>query len=266
MKLKPSWKRKSLIVFDLDGTLVRTKSPMDPEMVVLVRDLLAVKKVAIIGGGKYPVFRSLLLARLGRARKLFRNLSLFPTTATAFYRYERGWKRVYARALTRSQRARIKKMFQRVFDDIGYVHPKRTYGMLIEDRTTQVTFSVYGQDIVKVLGARGVRIKEEWAKKNAAMKMKIARLLQAYLPDLEVRAAGFTSIDVTQKGIDKAYGLRQIERRLRTRIRDMLFVGDAIYPGGNDYAVVRTGVDYVKVNGPEDTKKIIRALLKSKSA
>ena len=41
----------------------------------------------------------------------------------------------------------------------------------------------------------------------------------------------------------------------------MFFVGDAIFPGGNDYGVVRTGVDYLPVKGPEETKKVVRKLL-----
>jgi len=256
--------KKELIVFDLDGTLIRTKSPMTQEMSRLLGRLLSVKKVAIIGGGKYGVFGSLFLDHLQVSKQLLGNLFLFPTTATSFYRYQRGWKNVYAIELSAEQRDRIKKTFQRVFHEISYVHPKKTYGQLIEDRRTQVTFSVFGQDIVAVLGHKGVLMKEKWKREHTDTKMKITKLMAKYLPELEVRAAGFTSIDVTKKGIDKAYGLGQIEKHLHIRIGEMLFIGDAIYPGGNDYAVVRTGVDYIKVEGPEETKKIIRSLLTQK--
>jgi hypothetical protein len=43
----------------------------------------------------------------------------------------------------------------------------------------------------------------------------------------------------------------------------MLFVGDALYKGGNDYAVIRTGVDYMSVSGPKETKAIVRQLIKN---
>jgi hypothetical protein len=56
--------------------------------------------------------------------------------------------------------------------------------------------------------------------------------------------------------------VRKIRDTLKVPIRDMLFVGDAIYPGGNDYAALKTGVEYVKVSGPNETKKVIRFLLK----
>ena len=255
--------KKDLIVFDLDGTIIETKSPMDAEMSRLVARLLLGKKVAIIGGGKYEVFQSLFLRRLNCPKQLLKNLFLFPTTSTSFYKYQNGWKQIYSHKLPKSQVARIKESFNDVFHKIGYVHPKKIYGKLIEDRGTQVTFSVFGQDLVKVLGKKGIRMKEKWKKEHTPTKMKITRLLAKRLPDLEVRAAGFTSIDVTKKGIDKAYGIKQIKKHLKVPVPRMVFIGDAIYPGGNDYAVVRTGVDYIPVTGPKETKKIIGALIRN---
>ena len=257
-KLKP----KDLIVFDLDGTLIRTKSPMDAGMLKLMELLLSKTKVAVIGGGKYGVFKSLFLRQLKSSKQLLKNLFLFPTTSTSFYRYENGWRKIYAHNLSKQQVQRIKKAFNEVFKEIGYVHPKKTYGTLIEDRETQVSFSVFGQDLVKILGKKGVLMKEQWKKEHTPTKMKIARLVAKRLPDLEVRAAGFTTIDVTKKGIDKAYGIQQIKKHLKVPVSRMLFIGDAIQPGGNDYAVVRTGIDYIPVKDIGETKKIIKSLIK----
>jgi len=257
-KLKP----KQLIVFDLDGTLVRTKSNMDKQMSQLVGRLLEQKQVAVIGGGKYALFQSLFLRQLKVPKELLKNLFLFPTTSTSFYRYHKGWKLIYYHPLPKNKRDKIIKTFEKVFKEIGYHHPKKTYGRIIEDRGTQVTFSVFGQDVVKALGEKGILLKERWKKDHTPIKLKIAKLMAKYLPDLEVRSAGYTSVDITKKGIDKAFGLKQIERHLKVKIKDMLFVGDAIYPGGNDYAVVKTGVDYIPVESPKQTKKIIRHLLK----
>ncbi|MSU75808.1 MAG: HAD-IIB family hydrolase [Candidatus Magasanikbacteria bacterium] len=253
---------KDLIVFDLDGTLAPSKSPMDKEMSELLKELLKVKKIAVIGGGKYGLFQFQLLVCLKVPTALFHNLFLFPTTATTFYRYKNGWKTVYSHKLSLKEVAKIKSTFNRVFKEIGYEHPKKIYGELIENRGTQVSFSVYGQDIVATLGQKGIRLKEEWKNKHTPTKMKIAKLMQKYLPEFEVRAAGFTTIDVTKKGIDKAYGLHQIEKHIHVPIKRMVFIGDAIFPGGNDYAVTKTGVDNIPVDGPEDTKKIIKEILK----
>lgn len=236
---------------------------MDPEMAKLMAQLLAAKKVAVIGGGKYGLFKEQLapLYRLKLSKQLLEKLFLFPSTATSFYRYNSGWKNIYALQLSLAERNKVKKAFRTVLKEIGYA-PKRVYGKMIEDRGTQVTLSTLGQDVVAILGTkRGVALKTKWAKENRELKMKIGRMVAKLVPELEVHVAGFTSIDVTKKGIDKAYGLKQIQKYVHVPIKDMLFVGDAIFPGGNDYAVVRTGVDYVPVTGPEQTKEIIRAVL-----
>jgi hypothetical protein len=41
----------------------------------------------------------------------------------------------------------------------------------------------------------------------------------------------------------------------------MLFIGDAIFPGGNDYAVKETGVKCTETSGPAHTLKIIEEIL-----
>ena len=259
-KLKP----KSLIVFDLDGTLAPTKSVIDAEMNKLMAKLLSQKKVAIIGGGKLALFKEQFLNKLKAPKQAYKHLYLFPTTATAFLRYNGAWKKVYEHKLSRQEIKKIFAAFRNALKQINYTPPKKTYGKILEDRGTQVTWSALGQDVVKALGKKGVLLKDKWRDNNRPVKLKIAKLVAKELPNLEVRAAGHTSIDVTKKGIDKGYGLKQIEKYLGVKIRDMLFVGDAIFPGGNDYAITKTSVDYIPVKNPSDTKKIIRHILAEK--
>lgn len=258
-KLKP----KKLIVFDLDDTLAKSKTPMDAEMADLVRQLLEKKKMAVIGGGKYEIFKWQFVSQLNFSKNLLKNLFLFPTSGTAFYKYNSGWKKVYAYYLSGVEKKEIRKVFERVYEEIGYKHPKKVYGEVLEDRKTQMSFSPLGQDIVTVLGARGLHMKEEWRRKYNPIRVKIAKLAGKYLSDLEVRIGGITTIDVTMKGIDKGYGVKQMEKHLKIKVKDMLFIGDSIFPGGNDYAVLKTGIDYIPVKGSDETKKIIRSILAS---
>ena len=253
-------KNKKLVVFDLDGTLVETKSAIDANMAELLGRLLEKKPVAVIGGGKYEVFKDIFLNKLNFSDKLLKNLYIFPTTASSFYRYKNGWQKVYSRELSKKTRVKILKAFEKAFKELNYKNPEKTYGEIVEDRGTQITFSVFGQDLVKVLGKKGVEMKKEWRDKNTKLKLKLAKAVQRRLPNLEVRAAGYTSIDVTKKGIDKAYGLKQIKKHLGIPFSEMLFVGDALFKGGNDYAALRTGIECVEVKKLEDTKKIIKFL------
>lgn len=254
-KIQEKHKKAKLVIFDLDGTLAPSKSDMDAEMAVLVRKLLAKKLIAVIGGGKYELFQKQFLAKLRAPKPLLKNLFIFPASATSFYRYlSSGWRKIYAEKLSNEEKKMIFEAFDKTFKKLGYRHPKKIYGELIEDRGTQVTFSALGQQAP-------LKLKEKWKKEHAADKIKITKTLQKLLPDLEVRAAGYTSIDVTRKGIDKEYGIRQIKKHLGIPFGEMLFVGDALFPGGNDSAALRTGVSCFEVKGPEDTKKIIKDLL-----
>lgn len=254
-------KKKKLIVFDLDGTLVGSKSALDKEVAGLLGRLLETNKVAVISGGKYQLFQTNFVSKLKCPKGLLGGLFLFPTTATSFYRYQNGWKKVYAEKLTKEEKVAIKRAFALAFKEAKYVKPKKIYGKTIEDRGTQISWSALGQDVVAVLGDKGVRLKKEWRDKNTNLKLKLTKILQKHLPGLEVRAAGYTTIDITRKGIDKAYGIRQIKKHLGIDFSEMLFVGDALFPGGNDHAALKTGVECVEVKGLEDTKKLIQALL-----
>lgn len=256
-----NYQNKALIVFDLDGTLAPSKSIVDRQMVILILRLLEKKKMAVIGGGKYSLFQEQLLDQLPKKDERLKNLFLFPTTSNAFYRYDGRWKNVYAHNLSTPEKQRIRKAFRETLRKIRYAAPKKVYGVTLEDRLTQMSWSPLGQEVVAKLGKKGIRMKELWKEKNDALRFQIAKLLQKVLPKLEVRVGGLTTIDVTKRGIDKAYGVRQIKKVLKIPIKDMLFVGDALYPGGNDYAARRTGIECVQVRDPRDTKKIIGQII-----
>ncbi|HVN26602.1 MAG TPA: HAD-IIB family hydrolase [Candidatus Paceibacterota bacterium] len=244
---------KELIVFDLDGTLAPSKAPMRPDMSKALAALLAKKKVAVIGGGSYEQFSRQFVGRLKVPKALLPNLFLFPTTSTSFYRYRNGWKKVYRKVLKATEKKRIMAAFDEAFAKTGYRHPKKHWGPIIEDRDSQITFSALGQ-------AAPIPAKEAWNKKSD-VRPALMRIMQRHLPDFEVRRGGLTSIDVTRKGIDKAFGVRQIKKVLKIPIANMLFVGDALYPGGNDYAAKKTGIDCIPVKDPSDTKKVIKRIL-----
>ena len=96
---------KKLIVFDLDGTLAESKSPLDSEMAELLHDLLGVVKVAVISGGDWPQFEKQVVSKLPHDQRLA-NLSLLPTCATKFYQYSGDWKKLYEEDFTAGTKER----------------------------------------------------------------------------------------------------------------------------------------------------------------
>ena len=243
---------KDVVIFDLDGTLVESKTKLDEEMSFLLCNLLKRKIVAIIGGGDYSQFKNQFIGNFNCSKKLFRNLYILPTSGGKMYRYNKNkWQIVYKNNLTKKEKERIFDSFEKAFSSIGYTSPKKIYGKLIEDRNSQITFSALGQKAP-------IEEKEAWNKKNNKIRAKLRGILAKYLPDFEVRMGGLTSIDVTKKNIDKAYGVNKIGELLSIPIDKMIYIGDALYKGGNDSAVLRTGIDTIQVGGIEETKYLIR--------
>ena len=76
-----------------------------------------------------------------------------------------------------------------------------------------------------------------------------------------MRLGGATSVDVTKHGIDKAYGIRKLRDVLGIPISEMIFVGDAIFPGGNDYPAKEAGTLSIEVKDPHETKRVIEAII-----
>jgi phosphomannomutase len=144
---------------------------------------------------------------------------------------------------------------EKAITDSGF-KPEQTWGELIEDRGSQITFSALGQEAP-------VDVKKVWDP-DFEKRKKIKAILDPFLPDFTVRLGGATSIDITKPGIDKAYGIEKIVDILGVPKDEMLFVGDALFPGGNDYPVKESGVDSIMTRDPEETKRIIETFLACK--
>jgi HAD superfamily hydrolase (TIGR01484 family) len=243
---------KKLAIFDLDGTLAESKAAIDAEMSGLLGALLGVARVAVISGGAWPQFEAQIVARLPQDADL-RRLSMLPTCGTRFYAYdERAWKLRYAMDLSAEQKRRIIDAFGTAVAASGFA-ANRTWGDTIEDRASQITFSALGQ-------SAPLDAKKAWDP-DFTKRHAIKALLDETLPDFSVRLGGSTSIDVTLPGVDKAYGIRKLRDVLGVSIDEMIFVGDALFPGGNDAPARETGADCIAVRDPEETKRVIETIV-----
>ena len=242
---------KRLIVFDLDGTLAESKSSLDAEMAKLLNSLLGAVKVAVISGGDWPQFEKQVLANLTHGESL-RNLSLLPTCGTKFYRYDGGWTKIYSEDFTVEEKAKITRSLQQVSDDSG-LKPAKVWGEVIEDRGSQITFSALGQQAP-------LEAKEKWDP-DFSKRKKMQERLAHLIPEFSVRLGGTTSVDVTKPGIDKAYGIGKLRDTLGIAIREMIFVGDALFPGGTDYPAEEAGALSIQVKNPHETKRVVETII-----
>lgn len=255
---------KKLIAFDLDGTLAPSKSTLPARMATLFNQLLEHYEVCIISGGKYELFQRQVLTQITDKPELLTKLHLMPTSGTRYYDFDPAagdWKLNYAEDFTPEQKRQIIKALEEGLEESGYAGEK-TYGQTIEDRDSQITLSILGQEIVAELGDEGVRIKEAWDP-DGTKKLAIRANIAPKIPDFEVRAAGATSIDVTKPGVDKAYGMKKLMAATGYSMSDILFIGDKLMDGGNDYPVLVMGIDCISVRNWEDTAYAVEAIVKT---
>lgn len=243
---------KKMIAFDLDGTLAESKQAIDKAMAKLFSDLLDHFPVCVISGGDWPQFERQLLGRLPDGTRLG-DLYLMPTSGTKFYRFDTEWREIYADSFTASERKPILTALNQAIADAGFGEDK-VWGDRIEDRGTQITFSGLGQKAPP-------DAKAGWDP-DLAKRTRLKALLDKALTGVSVRIGGSTSVDITRPGVDKAYGMRKLAELSGFALQDMLYMGDAMYPGGNDAPVRDAGIASIAVRDIADTKLSIETILK----
>jgi phosphomannomutase len=243
-----------LVAFDLDDTLAPSKTAIDPRIGAQLIALAERVEVAIISGGQIVQFRTQVIDRLpDAAASVLSHVHLMPTCGTQYYRHDGdAFTAVYAHTLTDDEKTRALAAVEDEARRLG-LWESETWGDILEDRGSQITFSALGQQAP-------LEAKTAWdpsGEKKSALREAVA----ARVPDLEVRSGGSTSVDITHRGIDKAYGMNKLSEVTGIPLDAMLFVGDRLDPDGNDYPVLAMGVACHAVEGWTETADFLDGLL-----
>ena len=247
---------KKVIAFDLDDTLAVTKSPISDEMSAILGRLLEHYDVCVISGGNFEQFKIQVINRLDVSPQKLSRLHMMPTCGTRYLRYDEAkseWATQYAEDLTEDQKKKIVEALEKVSKELG-LWEENPAGEIIEDRGSQVTMSALGQQATP-------EDKYAWAEKFKDERLVLRDKVAELLPDLEVRIGGTTSTDVTMIGIDKAYGMKKLCEAMDIGKDEILFIGDKLQEGGNDYPVKAMGIDTIEVRHQEDTIFVLEGVL-----
>ncbi len=242
---------KKVIVCDLDGTLAESKSTVTASMASVISDVLKTHYFAVISGGDWPQFEKQFLSGFHAEPELLKNLFLFPTSGAECLRWVDGaWQVVYDKLLTADEKEKIMSAFSVAIADSGVEVSASSYGDVIEDRGEQITFSGCGQHAP-------LEVKSVWDP-NQEKRRRIVAELTKHIPEFEITLGGMTSIDITRKSVNKAYAIYKLEEMLDVTKDDIVYIGDALYPGGNDTKARDAGVECIQVSGPAETEKILK--------
>ena len=246
-----------LIVFDLDGTLAESKQRVQADMGELFSQLLKKIPVAVMSGAGFTQFETQFFPALPADTHLER-LYIFPDNAAQCFLHVNGaWRPQYDNQFAQSERDRITGEIEAALQEGLLELPPKIWGAQIEDRGAEITFSALGQEAP-------LEEKEKWDRTREKRRPLYEALLKR-LPEFSVALNATTSIDITRKGINKAYGIKRLVELTGISLAEMLYVGDALDEGGNDAVVIGTGVRTHAVFGPRETAALIETLLQSRN-
>lgn len=247
---------KKIIAFDVDGTLTASKTLITDSMADLIKKLIQKKMVISIAGGSFHQLEMQFLPPFLNDNSMLpfiKNFTLLPTSGSQRYEYnekDRKWEMTDKEPMPREAKKLALELLEEVISDPQYEIPSNPYGKIIEDRDTQITFTPNGQQAP-------VLVKLAFDP-NRKKREKIVAMLEPKLPELTLLINGTSSIDILPKGFNKAVGLLRFLNKAGFKKEDVLFVGDGLFPGGNDYSVYEAGFDTIAVKNPQETETIIK--------
>jgi hypothetical protein len=209
--------------------------------------------VAISSAASFERIEKQFLPELTTSAKLS-NFYIFPDSSAQCLVYrDSDWYEEYRFELTREEHVIITQAIEEAVVETEILGTDRKYEPLVIDRTVEIAFAALGFNATE-------EDKNNWDPDQAKRK-KLRDALMQRIPQFEILIGGKTTIDITRKGINKAYGVQWLATRLSVSPADMLYVGDALYEGGNDAVVIPTGIRTHQVSGPDETAKVIDELL-----
>lgn len=249
---------KKIVAFDLDGTLAESKQVLETGMAELLCDLAKEKKVVIISGGSFNQFKKQFLPYFSPAKDgedlIYGNLILLPTSGSRRYQYDLSqneWLMTDEEGMSPMAKEKTLSILKEFVASGQYgIGPVVEGDEVVEDRVTQISMSALGQNAP-------IDKKSTWDPDQKKRK-EIIEILGPKLPEVEINIGGMTTLDFLPKGFNKAKGLIRLLNKLGMFIDDMVFIGDAIFPGGNDYSPYEAGIESIKVSGPKETREIIK--------
>jgi len=227
------------IFFDMDGTVTRSRTRITPGMKEALESLMASgRDVIIISGQGADAIRD----QVGSASYFLGQNGNDAIEASSGVQL---WKEV----LSDEER-------QAILDHIASL-PRdweiKDENDLVHDRGSQIGFSFLGfnEDIER----------KEAFDPTGALRKQILKEHPLVSDTVEVKIGGTTTLDYIKKGYHKGFNIEKLIIKLQWDKADCLYIGDALFPGGNDEAVIGV-IDTLQVAGPEETMERIKDILR----
>lgn len=234
--------------FDLDNTLTRSRSRITPEHAAILKRLAAVANVVVVTGGQRTQIAKQLEPEIaGRYFTLAQNGNEAE---------HKDGTELWKRRPTDEQKGAIVSLVDKMKEHLGLeVKDERD---LIEDRGCSIAYSTIGhhEDVAK---------KEQHDPDHSKRLGLIERFKEdvhalRHTHGIEVRTGGTTCLDFFHAGKHKGHNVGEFIVAMGWSADECLYLGDALFPGGNDETVIGV-IPTHAVKDPDETFTYLSRIL-----
>lgn len=232
-------KNKKYLFFDLDGTLTPSRQEIKSEMASLLPSLN--RTIVVVSGSQNNQIK----------------LQLGGTAVDVFSLGQNGNKAIDTEGNLIWENSLSEKQKQDILTHIKTLRPLFLHQVpneedLIEDRNSQISFSIYGHNAPPA--------EKKACDGNFEKRKKLLSQIPFENPEVEVQMGGSTCLDYFQKGLHKGANTKRLIDLMDWNPDECVYFGDALFPGGND-ASVNGVIDTVQVKDEDDTLNKLKSLL-----
>jgi len=234
--------------FDLDNTLTPSRAAMAPHHAPIFQELCARHDVVVVtGGAEEQIQKQIPFPSSGNFTML---------SQQGNYAIAKDGMLLWYETVTPEQEAAV-----RAFADLLTAELALSVSDpndLFENRGSQLAYSTLGFHAANELK---YAYDPDQSKRRALLAAHPEEIAQLRAAGVEAIPAGSTTIDFILKGKNKGYNIRRLIEKVNWHKDDCLYIGDALFPGGNDETVI--GVIPTKaVKNPDETFEYLSSILR----
>ncbi|MCQ2819607.1 MAG: HAD-IIB family hydrolase [archaeon] len=248
---KPLKKGKTILLFDVDGTLTPARLSVESDMVELLKSVKEAGKydMASVGGSDFKKAKEQLKDSTSNLKYMF--------TENGVVSYDETGNIFHSKRISEQLgEENLKKFINFCLRYIADLDIPIKRGTFVEFRTGMINVSPIGRNCSQeervAFGA--------YNKEHKILEKFREELLKNFGKemDLDVVIGGQISFDCIPNGWDKRYCLQFLKD-----YDNIIFFGDKTMEGGNDYTISHCdGITRgISVNGPKDTIEKVKAIL-----
>ena len=242
-------KEKSIIIADVDDTICDSCQQISPEMAQQINHMIEHDyQFAFISGTKNTELQQMISSRITEPHHLL------GTTGTKYVKINQNNNPqiIYSHTFTPSEKNEIITALNALITTYN-IQSHTTKEDQLQDRDSQLTLSAIGRHAPSEIKAQ--------FDPNGTIRLQWIEFLKQHLDETkyDINIGGTTSIDITRKGLNKEWGIRTFLNHNNFNPNHVLFFGDKLRPGGNDYPATKI-VDCIAVRNPKDTLERLKQI------